>query len=386
MKDRVRPADPPPRSPGDFIVIALFALLLLAPATIALTGHAGFDTAFIESTELRRPFTAPPPTKGALATGGWQRDAEREIADAFPLRRHLIEAYDSAKYAWLRDVGSTHVIRGRDGWLFYGDEERSYITGDQRPSDADLTRLAAIYRARAEAAARHGARYIVLIVPNKSTVYENELPPGMRIVTPTPADRLSLRLRALGVPLIEMRFALTGAAAKGEVYSKGDTHWNDAGAYLGYQAIITALRDTGVPVGVRGAAIRSHVETGDGDLLRLAGIASLARNDVVRYDFERHAHAVAAPSYPTAPETSAFAAEAFENPSARGPGAVIFGDSFADALAPFVAESFRRTVLLRHVNVTDVQFAERVVAAEKPAVVIQEIVERNLIYAANFKP
>ncbi len=92
------------RSPGDIAVIVVFALLLVAPALLALTGHAGFDIAFLEHTEHRRPFVAPPPTTGALATGGWERDAEREIADAFPLRKELIQGYDYAKYTWLGEV------------------------------------------------------------------------------------------------------------------------------------------------------------------------------------------------------------------------------------------------------------------------------------------
>jgi hypothetical protein len=384
------PAEDPPRSPGDVVVIALFVVLLLAPAFLALMGHAGFDTDFIEHSELRHPFVAPPPSAGALATGGWERDAEREVADAFPLRRQLIEGYDHAKYAWLHDVASTHVIKGRDGWLFLGDEERWYLTGEQhRPTDADLARLADIYAARSRWCAQHGIKFAFLLVPNKSTVYENELPAGMHVAHPTPAERFLPLLSARGVRFIDVRAQLRVLARREdglELYSRGDTHWNDEGAYVTYELTTRTLRDAGVRDGIPHDAIRRRIEIADGDLLKLAGIASLVQNRIVRLDYSHKAHRVAAPSYPKDPQASAFAAAAYEQDDPSRPNAVVFGDSFTDAIAPFLAESFRRTVVLRHVNVTDVQFDPRIVEAEKPRVVIQELAERSLVFAPDIKP
>ena len=82
------------RSPGDVVVIAVFSLLLLAPALLALTGHAGFDTEFLLHTERRQPFVAPKPTTGALATAGWERDAER---DPRPRTRFVQRRFDAAR-------------------------------------------------------------------------------------------------------------------------------------------------------------------------------------------------------------------------------------------------------------------------------------------------
>jgi hypothetical protein len=386
----VTPATGTRGSLGDAIVIVLFAVLLLAPAVLALTGHAGFDTAFIEGTELRHPFVAPPPASGALATGGWERDAEREIADAFPLRRVLIEGYDHAKYAWLHDIASTHVIKGRDGWLFLGDEERWYLTGEHRPSDGDLTRLADLYASRSKWCAQHGIAYVFLLAPNKSTVYEDQLPAEMHVVRPTPADRLLPLLRARGLRTVDVRAELRDLARAGEhrelgeLYSRGDTHWNDAGAYVTYRATISALAGTGVRAAVAHDAT-PRIETGGGDLLKLAGIGSLVQNRIVRLDFPRKANPIASPVYPDDPDAAAFVVNAFIAADPALPKAVVFGDSFTDVLGPFLAESFRRTVVLRYVNVTDVQFDTRVLEVEKPGVVVQEIVERSLVFASDFK-
>jgi len=371
------------RSPGDVAVIAVFALLLLAPALLALTGHAGFDTQFLLHTERRQPFVAPRPTTGALATGGWERDAEREIADAFPLRKQLIQSYDYAKFAWLGDAPRDAVIRGRDGWLFLGAEERTYLTDPNAANDALLTQLADVYAARAAWCAKRGIRYVFLLAPNKSTIYAQELPPGLTRVTPTPADRLLLLLRARGIRTIDPRAALAEASKHGEVYSKGDTHWNDAGAYVAYRATVAALRDAGVRDTIRPATIRAHTEQGGGDLLAMSGVADFVRNPWVHDDFPRRAHDIAAAA--NDPALPAFARRTSVVDDRSLPVAVVFGDSFSEQLAPFLAESFRRMTVLHHLT-NAVQFDRRTVETEHPSIVIQELVERTIPLSAAAAP
>jgi len=355
-------------------VITVFALLLLAPALLALTGHAGFDTEFLLHTERRQPFVAPRPTTGALATGGWERDAEREIADAFPLRKQLIQSYDYAKFAWLGDAPRDAVIRGRDGWLFLGSEERTYLTDPHAASDAELTQLADVYAARAAWCAKRGIHYAFLLAPNKSTIYAQELPPGLTRVVPTPADRLLPLLRARGIRTIDPRAALVDASRNGEVYSKGDTHWNDAGAYVAYRAAVAALRDAGVRDTIAPNAIVAKTEPADGDLLGMSGVAGFVRNHWVRYDFPRRAHGITVAANDP---VLAFAVHrtAVDDPSL--PAAVVFGDSFSEQLAPFLAESFRRMTVLHHLT-NGVQFDRRTVETEHPSIVIQELVERTI--------
>jgi alginate O-acetyltransferase complex protein AlgJ len=374
------------RTPGDVVVIAVFALLLLAPALLALTGHAGFDTEFLLHTERRQPFVAPRPTTGALATGGWERDAEREIADAFPLRKQLIQSYDYAKFTWLGDDAPRRaVIRGRDGWLFLGAEERTYLTDPHAASDAELTQLADLYAARAAWCARRNIRYVFLLAPNKSTVYSQELPPDITRVTPTPADRLLPLLHARGIRTIDPRDALVVASRNGDVYSKGDTHWNDAGAYVAYRATVAALRDTGVRDTIRPATIRAHTEQGSGDLLAMSGVADFVHNPWIHYDYPRRAHEIAVAADAGDPALASFARRTMVVNDRSLPVAVVVGDSFSEQLAPFLAESFRHTTVLHHLT-NAIQFDRRIVEAEHPSIVIQELVERTIPFSAAAPP
>jgi hypothetical protein len=375
---------PTQRTPGDLAVVALFAVLLLAPALLALTGHAGFDVSFLEKTENRRPFVAPPPTSGALATGGWERDVEREIADAFPLRKQLIAGYDYAKFAWLGDSSSNRVIRGRNGWLFYAGEERDYLDG--KPSDADLEHAADAYAQRAAWCGRHGMRYVFVLVPNKSTIYRQYLPAAFRRVVATAADRILPLLRARGVRVVDLRDPVLEASRNGAVYTLGDTHWNDAGVYAGYRAVVAALRDARVRDTIAPASIHPHTGAGPGDLLAMSGVAGVVENRWIRFDFPHRAHDAPAPNDRRDPDAAAFSAQATAVDDPSLPKLVAFGDSFLGQLQPFLDESFRRSVALHHVSVQGTQFDPYVLEAEKPDVVVQELVERSLVFAATFKP
>jgi hypothetical protein len=380
------PADDPPRSPGNAVIIALFAVMLLAPAVLALAGHARPDEDFIYHNEMRHAFTAPRASTGALATGGWERDVERQIADGFPFRTSLIKGYDIAKYRWLDDVASPHVIRGTDGWIFYGDEERDYENGTYHPGDAQLARLADLYKARADWCARRGITYVFALVPDKSAVYARFVPSSVRYVTPTPGERLIPLIRTRGVRAIDLRIVLRAAAAHDEVYSKGDTHWNDVGAYEAYRAIVAELHGAGVPDTIAPASLVRRIALEDGDLDRLAGITPAVRNEVIVYDFPRRAREVAPPAYPRDPAQDAFLRAAYATGDPRLPKAMLFGDSFTIALGRFLAEDFSRMVVMQHGIENGLQFDRRAIEAERPAVVVEELVERALVNSDRFEP
>jgi hypothetical protein len=278
------------------------------------------------------------------------------------------------------------VIRGRDGWLFYADDEREYEDGTYHAGDAQLARLADLYKARAGWCTRHGITYVIAFVPKKSSIYSRYLPPSVKYVTPSPGERLITLLRARGVRVAGVRAAVRAAAADGEVYSKGETHWNDAGAYAAYRAIVGELRAAGVHDTIAPGSLKRRIALEDGDLDRLAGITTAVKNEVVVYDFPRRAHAMAPPAYPRDAMQGAFIDAAYTTGEPEMPRAMLFGDSFTIALRGFLAEDFSRTVVMQHSIPNALQFDRRAIEAEKPAVVIQELVERALVYSDRFVP
>ncbi len=68
-----------------------------------------------------------------------------------------------------------------------------------------------------------------------------------------------------------------------------------------------------------------------------------------------------------------------EIPGSTLPRALVFRDSCASALAPFLSEHFSRVVYVWQNN-----FDAGMVREEKPDVVVQEIVGRHLTYVAPY--
>lgn len=371
----MRTADP--RFWRDLGLAVVFGLAIGVPAVLYLIGGARVDVAFLRTVEERAPFVLPPVTSGALAVGGYQRDAERVFEQAFPGRSALIEGYDGAVFA-LGGEASPLVIRGRDGWLFYGAEERDELTGAASLDDAALARLVTIFRARSDWSAAHGARYLLLIVPNKSTIYSEKLPPQIRPVRPTILDRLLPRLQAAGIEAPDLRPALIALAARTDAYARGDTHWTNAGAYVADRAIAARLAPAGVALRVVPGEIRLELRAAPGDLYKLSGVGTAVVDREAAFVYPHAAQAIADPAIEQASARAGFQSAVTVVGDPRLPTAVVLGDSFSAALQPLLAENFRRAVFLGYDAAATAAFAPGIVASERPTVVIQEFVERRL--------
>jgi hypothetical protein len=292
------------------------------------------------------------------------------------LRTPLIEGYDWAKFTLFGDSTSAEVLRGSNGWLFLGQPNaRAYIEGTKRPSDIDLDYFVQVFAARAEFCRAHGARYLLAFPPDKSSVYPEFLPANVTLARPTPLERLIPRLRAAHIEVVDLMPALLEAKRDGEVYSRGDTHWNGRGAYAAYRVIAAALRSSGVKP-IDPTSVREQLGVREGDLLGMSGVGRLFADRQVDVTFVQRSRRIETPQYadtePAGHGTEPFATVR-DDPSL--PTAVMFSDSFAFRLWPFLDESFRR---LLHVRTSTQPFNEHLIVAERPVVVIQELVERTL--------
>ena len=237
---------------------------------------------------------------------------------------------------------------------------------------------------RATGCAPAGSRTVSSSRPTSTSIYPEMMPTTIRRVgavsrTDQRATRLGGVRRLQDTPAASRSTsgrALMQAKTSERIYHQTDTHWNDRGALVAYQIIIDALRRQ-VPA-VPPAWTRDDFEpvTRDVEGMDLAGMMGLTR---VLHEVDlalvpkraRRARVVEpAGAGPTAEEGRLVT----EIPGSSLPRAVIFRDSFASRLVPFLSEHFSRAVYLWQ-NDFD---ADVVVSQEHPDVVIQEIVGRHL--------
>jgi hypothetical protein len=336
---------------------------------------------------------------GSLAT------AARMVADpgrgpALSLSRNLPARFETLFYdrlagrdrllAWharlkveLLGASSTPRVRlGDQGWLYYHAEaERTYLKPGDPDLDRRLDRWAEAVPAWRDWLAARGARLLVVVAPDKQSVYPEHLPPVRRPHPGArPLDRVLAGWRAdPALTVLDLRGPLCDAKRQEQVYFRTDTHWNAAGSFLAYTHTAAALARWFPGLGPRPRAtfdwttVREHA----GDLPRLLALAHPAAEpfalplphiaprarctgEVVEVDESVRLHHLRA--------------EVWAGGRADGPRALLFHDSFADGV--FIANLAEHCARL--VAVPSRQPDARVIGRERPDVVILELVERAL--------
>ena len=137
----------------------------------------------------------------------------------------------------------TDAYEGRFQWMFYrGNNSEAYYMGTNLLSDAELANYASVLQQLNDLCKAKGIQFQVSIWPNKEQVY-SEYMPNMNVVTEyKKVERLvDYVTENTDVNIIYPLAELTQAKPYWELYWPLDTHWNNAGAFIGYQAMLKSL-------------------------------------------------------------------------------------------------------------------------------------------------
>ncbi|NNC42678.1 MAG: hypothetical protein HKO03_05515 [Acidimicrobiia bacterium] len=199
----------------------------------------------------------------------------------------LSEAYIADMTAWMRErapgrdlaVGAVAevalalnesanpvVTLGRDGWLYYTPTLDQDCFDDRWPETiaSNVARLQDAY-------AGAGKRLIVVVGPDKASIYPEHLPNVSSCVEEN-WRRLNQALGALErQDVVRLWEPLQAAATEELVYLEADTHWNDVGASIAARELLETLE-----AGVFGESDISFdsVQPAPSDLRGLLGLGS----------------------------------------------------------------------------------------------------------------
>jgi hypothetical protein len=285
-----------------------------------------------------------------------------------------------AKTDWLHVSPTPRVLLGRDGWLFYNPSaEPAAVPPDDPSFPARLDRWAGALFARRTWLADRGISYLVVLAPDKQSIYPKYVPPCARLAASS-LDELLLRLeKDTELDVLDLRPTLRAAVPAGPVFWRTDTHWNPTGAYLGYAATVNALARSFPSMSLlpRSAFATRPMHSGGGDLARLIGLAGRMPEDVSRYDLLTPAHARLVDEGAELQSDQRLAhvrPQVWINETSDGPRVLLLGDSFADdTYCSLLAEHCRRLV-----RVGSYAGQEELIERERPDVVIFEFAERIL--------
>jgi hypothetical protein len=369
------------RRVADALLVLMFLAGICAPLIGVRVGAHGWD---IGSLADRKKTIEPVLFQSGAAMGATTGAKIKAVAqfpgqfkyyffDHFGFRNLLVRLHGMLMVNGLHVTSNQSVLLGKDGWLFLANEGS---LDDYRHADpftpAEMESWWKELETRRRWCASRGIAYLVVFAPSKHSIYPEEMPDAyVRLSQPARLPQLVAYLNEhhspvdvldLTQPLIEARHAGT------RLYHKTDTHWNDRGAWMGYLAIMAAVREK-VP-GVRTLAM-SDLEpvTTLRPGMDLAGLLGLS-------DCDQEQSLDLKPRIPLRlPYVEQDVVEPFtvnENAPDQ-PRVVVFRDSFMTALLPWLAESFGRGAYLWEYG-----FDTKLIDAEHPAIVIQEIAERKL--------
>lgn len=288
----------------------------------------------------------------------YQHAPAGSLEERLALRTALITGRDKL-LALLGESGNEQVIRG-DGMLFYAEELPDALGWSAMPEER-LTALADDLAALRDALAEENRRLIVLLAPNKSTIYPEVLPARyLPSREPSNLERLQEALDSLGVGYVDARSMLLAGKAEGQLYFAGDTHWNARGAELVYRALMDALALPSPYQEVR------YTDGVAGDLTVMVQPGASPVEPDAQPDITR--------AYRTArPMRSLDDMRIETTTDADTPALLVVRDSFGEGLFPYLANHISRMVYSRVYE--DIAGQARQAGAD---IVVLEVVERNI--------
>jgi hypothetical protein len=297
--------------------------------------------------------------------------------DRFGLRAPLIELNARLRVETFRVRVADRVVIGEAPWLFLKNgAENNPVTMPAHPfSDSELKAWQGLFEQRRDRLHEQGIPYLVLIAPNKASVYAEYLPDIFRGVDQGGRFRQLKQWMAIhsDVPIIDLHAVMEAHKDKARLYYPADTHWNARGAFWTSRRLHRAMGIADSLPGLDTYIVQVEEKRAD-DLVNLLGLpgsrASQKFNLVpaggvnwvqsaCTWDTRKYAVAQHKP----------FATEV--------PGktlrVLVYRDSFATGLQPFISEFAGRAVFVWS-YVHDPAIAE----AEQPDWVIDAFIERRL--------
>ena len=360
--------------------LAGFALLLLGPGAAYAFARPLLNT---ENTENRQLAEMP-----SLSFEGAKEFTDSLKAfpgqfnsffnDHVPFRSQLIRLNSLLSVEILGDPASDSVVLGKEGWLFYADEESiEDYKGTNLYTEEELAQIRDNCLASKDYLEKRGIEFVVLIPSNKEDIYSRYLPDYItKKGELTRARQVVDCLREAGIRVVYPRQELLDYSGEYDLYWHYDTHWNNLGAYIGAKALLEEL-------GVQVPPVEElTIEPDDFSGYDLAGMMNL------KSYYEENLPAdvnYLLSGYPVNNMTAIQVNDAteliYQSDAPDKRRFFMVRDSFAGSMAPVLASSFAYTYM-PHWNGC---FEQSMIDAQQQDIFVYEVVERRLDILLSFR-
>lgn len=310
-------------------------------------------------------------------------DTQDFMEDQFGYREDLIHLNAYARARYLNQTTSTGTFIGKNDWLYLRFHE---LVLDARGllgmTDEERELWTSYFRERQAWTEERGILYIVVIAPEKQSIYPEYLPDVYLPVVDnnTRFDNLVSVLEDIPeVNFIDLRPTLIETKSTTQIYRRVDAHWTSYGAYLASVEIMKIIKQTYPDVYIIPESwLRGRTVTGrGGDLSNSIGLTAEYEEEITIYNV-RQRYRCAQETYREAPWNDAQPLRVVMECTGyeRGIDAFVFRDSFSNSLLPFLAESFDKSIYFW--DNFNIPYHQNFVEESAPDVIIEQFAERKL--------
>jgi hypothetical protein len=339
------------RTVASILLVALLFLVIL-PSSIGLI--LGSEKR-LPNTENRNLAVVP----GLSVITEFTKDFDSFVNDNFGLRKLFIKMNNLVEVNGFKISPISDVIIGQNNWLYYKDGVKD-SNGTTRFTQDQLQILMKNIQNQNDWLAERGIYYLIVVAPNKETIYPEGIPDiyakGQK---QSRTDQLLEYLQSQNskVPILDLRKPILDAKSTYPYlsYWQTDTHWNEFGAFIGYCNIIRQLSTVFPnlrPISKSDFTVTQLPIQRPGDLSNM-----LSMQD--EFVDTQSAKVILNPNLNLG--------------SSKLTSAVIFGDSFYDAVDPYLSNNISEIIKAPTSHNFDYNWI-----AGHPDVVINLLVERRL--------
>lgn len=254
------------------------------------------------------------------------------------------------------------VVYGTDGWLYYNSTMGDY-TGSSKAGDRKIYNAAHNISLTERFVKSKGAAFVFTAAPNKNSIYYENMPDDY--VMDRENSNISRFYDVLREEKVNFTDLFTLFSASHELlYLKTDSHWNNKGALIAYNALLDAVNKEHNTY-ADAEVVKEAREAGD--LEKALNPDSPAAEENYYYETD--------PSYVYANKADSVEAPLILTENAEATGSLLmFRDSFGNALLPFFADNFGKACFSKGVP----YIIEKFMNMYSPDTVIIEVAERNV--------
>ena len=300
-------------------------------------------------------------------------DFEKWFNDRFLGRDFFIGLYNKVVLSFNDKMDTEKVFQGKEGWLFY--KKGGSIKNFQNAvlfRDKELQNIAVQLQHIQEWCDKHNKKFYFIIAPDKNKIY-GEYFPEMKKKRSDAQSRARQLLQYLKkytkLKALYLYDMLVSNKDKGLLYYRNDTHWNELGAYLGYQEIMKMVKVDFPDVSVFQADAYKKIKRLRWDLTNMYP-AALRYDDSTSYNVPQVNDVAQCDGNIGDPIKPIFCTSSSSNLKI-----LVFRDSFTNGLVPYLGKSFGKAKYIWKHDISN----EDTKLMQEADIVFLIMVEKNIV-------